>query len=497
MKTSKTAFLILIFIFATTFISAQKPKSKIKPKPKTPVKTDSKTAEKGLFDFLDDPKYQESLKNLDSAERKQAEEFFKKGEAFWKEFEISKAIDAFSDALRLYPNYPDALRMRGTVFYMISKYAEAVADFDAFLKITPNNAEILAKRGAALSGIAENLLETEIERKKANDTAQRSLADFNKAIELNPKEYLYFNWRGKLLFDFSFYKEAIDDFQKAIGIESKNPYSYTYLGYAKFADGDGNGISEINKAIEIEPKFPDAYFMRANIYRRLGLLDKALQDYGKAIEHNKYNAKYYNGRGMVYFALQEGDAAVADFTRAIGEKNDFGMAYFNRAMTYKKYPYSVSTDDKMDPFLKIPLQRQKMLEDFSAAIKFKPNLADAYIQRGIMNSTALGIGINGPDAEEIKELNAALADFQQAIKIDPNAADAYNGRGGCYDQLGKKDLALADYTKAIELDPELATAYMGRMGIYCEMGKKELSIADEKKVKALGYAALNMCSLGK
>ena len=83
-----------------------------------------------------------------------------------------------------------------------------------------------------------------------------------------------------------------------------------------------------------------------------------------------------------------------------------------------------------------------------------------------------------------------------AIKLDQNSAAAYNGRASVYDDFGKKDQALVDYTKAIELDPNLATAYMGRMGIYCEMGKKELSIADEKKIKSLGYAALNPCNFG-
>ncbi|HRH43410.1 MAG TPA: tetratricopeptide repeat protein, partial [Pyrinomonadaceae bacterium] len=101
------------------------------------------------------------------------------------------------------------------------------------------------------------------------------------------------------------------------------------------------------------------------------------------------------------------------------------------------------------------------------------------------------------DQETITELNSALADFQQAVKIDPKSADAYNGRASCYDQLGKKDLALADYSKAIELNPELATAYMGRMAIYCEMGKKDLSIFDEQKIKSLGFAAINVCNLGK
>ena len=102
------------------------------------------------------------------------------------------------------------------------------------------------------------------------------------------------------------------------------------------------------------------------------------------------------------------------------------MAYYNRGMTYKKYPYSVSDDPNLNPIAKIPLQRKKMQSDFSSAIKFKPNLADAYIERGLMNSTSLTTEL---DAKELAELKTALADFEMALKIDPNSAEAYNGRG--------------------------------------------------------------------
>lgn len=170
------------------------------------------------------------------------------------------------------------------------------------------------------------------------------------------------------------------------------------------------------------------------------------------------------------------------------------MAYFNRAFTYKKFPYSVSVED-LNAIEVMRLQRKKMLEDLDSAIKYKPNFDAALVKRGLINSTDMR-NKSTPDAETINRLNLALADFEQAIKSNPKNADAYNGRASCNDRLGKKDLALADYTKAIELNPELATAYMGRMAIYCDQGKKELSIADEKKIKSLGFAAINVCNLG-
>lgn len=503
LKFIKLSISMLSFLFVIISVGFGQPKvkptSKPTPKPK-PKTTQTKSSAKVPTPEIEGiPNFVEILGlDISVEDKAKAEEFFKQGQAYWKNFDIQEAIQSYTQALKHFPNYVLALEERGMIFYMIKKLEPALADFNAVLKLTPSNAKSLNYRGLTLTAIALKIKETEIIYKPAADNAQKALADFTKAIEIEPTNSTYYNSRGKLLLEFDFYKEAIADFEKSISLEPQNPFAYTYLGYTKFMSDAGTGITELNKAIELSPKNPDAYFIRGNINRGLRLQNEALQDFTKAIELNRHNAEYYNARGMIYFQKQDGNAAVKDFSKAIDERKDFGTAYFNRAMTYKKFPYSVSTDESINPFAKLGMQRKKMMEDFTSAIKFKPNFVDAYIQRGLMNSTSMEINIDGElDDETLAELKQALADFELAVKIDPKSADGYNGRASCYDQLGKKDLALADYNKAIELDPELVTAYMGRMGIYCEMGKKELSIADEKKVKSLGFSTINVCNLGK
>ncbi len=469
-RSIKIFFLTLILSFSANAIFAQK--TKPTPKPKVQLK----------------PLFQVEV----SAK---AVEFFRKGQASWKNYDIQEAIDAYTQAIKIEPNYAAALGERGTIYYLTRKHELALADLNSALKIESKNAKLLNYRGLILTEIALRIKENEINIKPAADNAQKALTDFNNAIELEPKNYSFYYSRGKLFLEFEFFNEAIADFEKSISIEPKNEYAFAHLGYTKFVTEKGKGIEEIDKAISINPSFAEAFYLRGQVDRMAGRYEEAMSDFNRAIELSKYNAKYYNARGMIYFRQQDGDAAVKDFTKAIAEQPDFGTAYFNRAFCYKKFPYSVSTDPNHNAVDKIRLQRQKMLEDFSSAIKYKPNFDDAYVERGLINSTDMR-NKSTPDAETINRLNLALADFEQAIKINPKNADAYNGRASCNDDLGKKDLALADYTKAIELNPELAAAYMGRMAIYCETGKKELSIIDEKKIKALGFATLNICSLG-
>lgn len=505
MKTSKIAFLILSFVLATTFVSAQKPKPT--PKPKIVSKTVKKPAPKaapkteepsGLFDFLDDPKYQESLKNLNSAERNQAEEFFKKGLAHWKNLDISEAIESYTKAIEIYPNYIEALRERGRIYSMIDKGKEAVPDLTAFLKTEPNNVEFLNLRGLAYSGIVEKLLEDEADDALIDENGNKALADFNSIIKIEPNNVYTLTNRGKLFIDFNSFDDAIKDLEKAVSLDSKYALAYSYLGLAKFYKTSAFGITDMNRAIQLDPKSAVAYYNRGNFHRASQDLEKAIADYTQAILLHGTKPKYYNSRGMTYFRLGDGVAAVQDFSTAVAQNPAFARGYYNRGYTYKKFPAAAADRVSKDSVYEgIALQHRKMMNDFTLAIKYNPKLADAYIERGLMRSTSTGINIDGLDAETIAELNLALADFQQAVKLNPKSAEAFNGRASCYDQLGKKDLALADYTKAIKLDPELATAYMGRMAIYCEMGKKELSFADEKKIKELGFAAINMCRFGK
>ncbi len=498
----------MIIILATTFVSAQKPKATPKPKitakttpklketPKTTPKTDDSD---DLFNFeITDKDWQEISKNINAGDRKKAEEYYQKGLAYWKTFDITEAIDSYSKAIEIYPDYIEALRERGRIYAMIDSGEQAIPDLTAFLKTEPNNVEFLNLRGLAYAAIVEKLLEAEVAATLIDENGNKALADFNSAIKLSPNNANLLTNRGKLFIDFNSFDDAIKDLEKAVNLDNKYALAYSNLGLAKFYKDSVSGLPELNRAIELDPKSAVSYFNRGNFHRTSYDLEKAVADYTKAVLLHGTKSKYYNSRGMAYFLMGDGVAAVQDFSTAVAQNPQFARGYFNRAFTYKKFPAAAADKISKDSVYEgMVIQHQKMMNDFSLAIKYNPNFAEAYIERGLMRSTSTGINIDSLDAKTIEQLNLALADFEKAIKLNPKSAEAFNGRASCYDQLGKKDLALADYNKAIALDPELATAYMGRMAIYCETGKKELSFADEKKIKELGFAAINVCRFGK
>lgn len=82
----------------------------------------------------------------------------------------------------------------------------------------------------------------------------QAMADFNKALELNPRSAEIFSNRGIIWFYMGKYDLAIDDYDKALGIDPHCAKAYTNRGAAWFCKGNHDlAISDYNKALEIDP----------------------------------------------------------------------------------------------------------------------------------------------------------------------------------------------------------------------------------------------------
>ena len=84
-------------------------------------------------------------------------------------------------------------------------------------------------------------------------------------------------------------------------------------------------------------------------------------------------------------------------------------------------------------------QYQRAIEDYSAAIRLKPDYALAYYNRGC-------VYIKNPD-----QYKQAIEDFNKAIHLKPDYVEAYNNLGGIYLLQGKKSLGCSNAQKACEL----------------------------------------------
>jgi len=77
--------------------------------------------------------------------------------------------------------------------------------------------------------------------------------------------------------------------------------------------------------------------------------------------------------------------------------------------------------------------------------------------------------------------------YNQAIKFQPNYADAYNNRGVAYNNKGLYDAAIADYTQALRIDPNYAAAYYNRGIAYLMKGAKRNARQSLEHARDLGH----------
>ena len=107
----------------------------------------------------------------------------------------------------------------------------------------------------------------------------QALADYNKAIEINPDLGVAYDNRGGI---------------------------YRHKGKLDAA------IAEHNKAIEINPNGAEAYYNRALAYKDKNNFNQAITDWTKAIEINPKYAEAYNNRAFTYFLIKDYDKSWAD-----------------------------------------------------------------------------------------------------------------------------------------------------------------------------------------
>ncbi len=99
--------------------------------------------------------------------------------ALFDESYYQKAADAFSRALKLDPENPDALRGIGDIDYDRRKYDEAIAAYEHYLKNKPDDAEVMVDLGTMY-------LDT--------GNGDQAVAQYRKAIALKPDFYqAYYN----------------------------------------------------------------------------------------------------------------------------------------------------------------------------------------------------------------------------------------------------------------------------------------------------------------
>lgn len=105
------------------------------------------------------------------------------------------------------------------------------------------------------------------------------------------------------------------------------------------------------------------------------------------------------------------------------------------------------------------------LEKFNEALKLDPEIPEAYINRGIA-------------LRRLEQYVEAVADFDKALKLAPKSPEAFYNRALAYSLSGVYDKAVADYTHALKLAPKDWQIFYNRGNAYLDQNKPKEALAD-------------------
>jgi tetratricopeptide (TPR) repeat protein len=263
--------------------------------------------------------------------------------------------------------------------------------------------------------------------------------------------------KGLIFYEQGLYKEAINEFTRAISLSPNFTAAYSGRGATYSALGQHErAIQDFSKVIELEPnpaEVCEAYSNRGLTYHRLGLYETAIRDFSKAIELNPSHVYAYYNRGAAYSAVGQYEKAIRDFSKAIELNPKFDMAYCGRGIVYGARELY-----------------EKAIQDFNKAIDVNPDLAEAYYNRGLAYKQYSG------------QYKKAVQDFNKTIELNSKYADAYYNRGDIYGALQQHEKAIQDFSKAIELNHSDYYAYFKRGFTYQIIGQDEKAIEDFNKM---------------
>ncbi len=320
----------------------------------------------------------------------------------------------------------------------------AIADYDRAIQVDPKDAAIYNNRGLA---------------KQTKGDLDAAIVDFNRAMQLNPKDAVACGNRGNAKRDKGDLDGAIADYNRAIRFDPKYAYAYYDRGLAKKQKSDLDGaIADYNRVIELDPKFAKAYCDRGVAKRRKGDLDGAMTDYDRTVELDpKYAIAYFN-RGNAKDEKGDLDGAIADYNRGIELNPKDSKAYKYRADVHaKKKEYDAAVMDTLK------------------AIELEPNNGGYYLDLGWYQL------FNRKPREAIAaSLKALELSSDDAVMIKTNLAHGY-----LFDNQFDKAKTIYLENKNAKLRDGKRTFSQAALDDFKEFQDAGITHPDMEKIKAL------------
>jgi len=212
-----------------------------------------------------------------------------------------EAIQWLDSAIRLEQKEADYYVNRG-IAKEAMKDSTAIQDYQHALKLRPDHT-------VALHNLAA-LKRTSGEPVGMNDYLEQAIGSDSSMLQ----PYLA---RAYQRMEGGYYKGALEDYDRALEIDDRNPDIWLNRGLVKEKLNDFKGaFSDYTKAIDLNEKFEKAWLNRGNVLSKQGRFEDAIEDYTVVITYNADNAAAYYNRAIAKQKLKRSPEACEDLQKA-------------------------------------------------------------------------------------------------------------------------------------------------------------------------------------
>jgi len=146
----------------------------------------------------------------------------------------------------------------------------------------------------------------------------RAMAQFQKALEINPHYAQAHNNLGGIFFERGQLDQAMAHFQKALEIEPNLAKAHFNIGVALNQQGKPeDALLHYQKAVEIDPDYADAHLDLGLILAQKGQVDEAIAHFQKALEIRPNDVNAHNDLGGAYFLQGRIQDAIIQFQEVL------------------------------------------------------------------------------------------------------------------------------------------------------------------------------------
>jgi tetratricopeptide (TPR) repeat protein len=225
---------------------------------------------------------------------------------------IDEALANYAQALRIRPNFSEALNNVGYSLVARKQYAEAIKYFQAALKAEPQFLEGHINIGNAL---------------RESGKIDEAIEQYRLVLKSQPDHVGALKDLGNILARKGQYAEAIPYLEHSLRLKPDQPLTqYDLANALARLKRNEEAIVHYRLAVQQNPQYAEAHHDLGIALARAGKLDEAVIELQAAIRSKPEDAPFHRSLAKVFVAQRKLDAAVQQYNEALRLKPDFQQA---------------------------------------------------------------------------------------------------------------------------------------------------------------------------